>query len=90
MGVQLYRVYVIKNDMGRRYIGLSDDIPRRLGDHNAGVSKWTAKYRPWCLVWTSIPLALSAARKLENLLKRQKGGIGLQPLLNQHGTFSGS
>ncbi|HUL51766.1 MAG TPA: GIY-YIG nuclease family protein, partial [Opitutaceae bacterium] len=62
----------------------------RLGDHNAGISKWTAKYRPWHLIWTSFPLTLSSARKLENLLKRQKGGVGLGALLDQQGRFSGS
>ena len=31
---------------------------------------------PLKLVWTSEELSLSAARKLENSLKRQKGGDG--------------
>ena len=79
-----YQVYMIENECGRRYIGLSEDVRKRLSDHNDGVSKWTAKYRPWRLVWTSGELDLSAARKLENLLKRQKGGAGLAPLLDRH------
>jgi predicted GIY-YIG superfamily endonuclease len=48
----------------------------RLLQHNEGISKWTAKHRPWILVWQSDELGLSEARKLENLLKRQKGGNG--------------
>ena len=85
-----YRVYLLANPTGRRYFGLSDDVGRRLLEHNAGVSQWTAKFRPWSLVWTSHPLDLSAARRLENLLKRQKGGAGLEPLLIEHGAFVGS
>ena len=83
-----YRVYLIENPAGRRYLGLSEDVTERLAQHNAGRSKWTAKYRPWQLVWASSPRSLTEARKLERLLKRQKGGRGLQPLLEQHGTFS--
>ena len=70
-------VYVLRNPQGRSYIGLSEDVHVRLRQHNAGLSQWTAKFRPWTLVWTSGPLALSDARRLENLLKRQKGGAGL-------------
>ena len=73
----LDRVYVLRNDSGRLYIGLSEDVSRRLEQHNAGLSKWTAKYRPWQIAWQSDQLSISEARKLENHLKRQKGGNGL-------------
>ena len=72
----MYRVYVLQNEAGRFYIGLSDDVPRRLEQHNAGVSKWTKTRVPWRLAWQSEEMSLSDARKLENHLKRQKGGAG--------------
>ncbi len=72
-----YHTYILRNPAGRLYIGLSDDVSRRLGQHNSGVSKWTRYRGPWELVWQSEALTLSDARKLENLLKRQKGGAGL-------------
>ena len=71
-----YRVYVLENPAGRHYIGLSENVAKRLTQHNMGESKWTAKHDPWKRVWQSEALDLSAARKLENLLKRQKGGTG--------------
>jgi len=59
-----YQVYVIRNEEGRHYIGLSEDVAQRLVDHNTGVSKWT-KYRgPWRLVWTGEPMTLCGVRKL--------------------------
>ena len=82
--VKIYQVYLVQNSQGRRYIGLSEDVVKRLQDHNAGLSKYTAKFGPWNLVWQSSQMALSDARKLENLLKRQKGGSGLAPLLEKH------
>ena len=72
----MYRAYVIQNEEGRFYIGLSDDVDRRVHDHNSGVSTWTRDRGPWQLRWTSEAMSLSDARKLENLLKRQKGGSG--------------
>ena len=69
-------VYVIQNPAGRYYIGLTDDLQRRLRDHNGGTSKWTRGKGPWNRVWQQGPLTLSEARKLESELKRQKGGDG--------------
>ena len=71
-----YRVYVLRNVQNRHYIGVSDDPQRRLVRHNAGVSRWAGSNGPWKLIWVSDPQSLGAARKLENLLKRQKGGAG--------------
>ena len=82
--VKTYQVYLIENPSGRHYIGLSEDVGKRLADHNAGVSKWTAKHGPWHLVWTSKVMNLSDARHLENALKRQKGGDGLARLLEAY------
>ena len=72
-----YRVYVIRNREGKYYIGLSDDVGRRINQHNRGEARWTRGKGPWKLVWQSGELSLSEARKLENRLKRQKGGHGL-------------
>ncbi len=77
---KVHQVYVLQNPGGRFYIGLSENVQVRLHQHNQGISKWTRKYGPWCLVWTSEHLSLSCARRLENQLKRQKGGIGFQLL----------
>ena len=72
-----YRVYVIQNRERKFYIGVSDDIARRLEQHNTGQSRWTKGRGPWRMIWQSEELSLSEARKLENRMKRQKGGHGL-------------
>ena len=73
---QLYQVYVLQNADGKYYIGITEDVSVRLRQHNDGESKWTAKFRPWELAWTSEKMSLSDARKLENKLKKAKGGNG--------------
>jgi putative endonuclease len=82
----MYYVYVLSNPAGRHYIGMTDDMARRLGQHNAGESKWTAGKGPWSLSWQSQPMSLGEARKLENLMKRQKGGVGLERLKQLNGS----
>ena len=72
----MYKVYVIENPAGRRYIGISSEIQLRLDQHNRGVSKWTKGKGPWELIWTSEAMSLSDARKFENKLKRQGRGSG--------------
>ncbi len=89
MNPNCYRVYLLRNPTGIRYIGLSGDVVRRVQQHNVGVSRWTRDKGPWILEWTSTPRSLGEARKLENLLKRQKGGVGLAPILLREGS-SGS
>ncbi|HSH37697.1 MAG TPA: GIY-YIG nuclease family protein [Chthoniobacterales bacterium] len=75
--VARYRVYVL-HPSWRHYIGLSEAVERRLIQHNSGLSKWTKGKGPWAVVWTSAAMSLSEARKLENHLKRQKGGEGFR------------
>jgi predicted GIY-YIG superfamily endonuclease len=84
-----YWVYVLQNLSGKFYIGLTDNMERRLTDHNTGVSKWTKKRGPWELAWQKGPMSLTDARKLENWLKRQKGGNGFFNLTGLR-TASGS
>ena len=78
-----YRVYVIQNRERKFYIGLSDDVRRRLNQHNIGSSTWTRSRGPWVLIWESAEMNLSQARKLELLLKRQKGGHGFYRIIGQ-------
>ena len=51
----MFYVYVLENPPGRFYIGHTDDLPRRLVEHNdpgRAKSKYTAKHGPWRLVWS--------------------------------------
>jgi putative endonuclease len=82
-----YQVYVIKNAAGKFYIGLSENVQVRLQQHNQGISKWTRYRGPWLLVWTSEYLSLSDARKLENRLKHQKGGVGFRFLIGRQSSL---
>lgn len=48
----MFYVYLLESEPqpGQRYIGVTADLKSRLGEHNAGKSPHTAKFRPWRLV----------------------------------------
>jgi putative endonuclease len=67
-----YYVYILQSQINHSfYKGSTDDLDRRLAEHNAGKVAYSKKFKPWNLVWfTSKPSkkeALSLERKLKNL-----------------------
>ena len=79
-----YRVYVLQNPEGTFYVGVTEDVLRRLEQHNRGESRWTKSRGPWRLVWGSAELSLTEAKKLENRLKRQGRGEGFYTITGLH------
>ena len=57
----------------QHYIGLTQNLRRRLTAHNAGTSKHTAKFRPWRLVAAIWLADQSRARAFEKHLKTGSG-----------------
>ncbi|BDX37592.1 hypothetical protein CYCD_09470 [Tenuifilaceae bacterium CYCD] len=48
-----YTVYAIRSKIdGRIYVGFTQDVQRRLLEHNRGETKSTKGYRPWELIYT--------------------------------------
>jgi predicted GIY-YIG superfamily endonuclease len=45
----MYYVHLIKsiNNPDRKYIGYTEDLDKRLSNHNCGTTPHTAKYMPW-------------------------------------------
>jgi putative endonuclease len=48
----MWYVYIIRSIEfpEQEYIGATEDLKRRLPEHNAGRSRHTAKFKPWTLV----------------------------------------
>ena len=69
-----YFVYAIRSQSRPYiYVGLTDNVERRLGQHNAGYSRTTAPYRPFELVLIEEHPDRQAARDREKFLKSGKG-----------------
>jgi len=73
-----YFVYAIRSKIDRRfYVGFTENVQKRLNEHNSGKTKSTKGYRPWDLIFTTECQTRAEARKLE---KYYKGGSGKEKL----------
>lgn len=71
----MYYVYVIKSKQtDQYYIGLTNDIQRRLKEHNDGHSYWTKSHGPFELVYYEAYRSLEDAKIREKKLKQYKNG----------------
>lgn len=51
----MYSVYILKsNNSNRHYIGCSDNVERRLAEHNKGKVSSTRAFVSWKVVYTEI------------------------------------
>ncbi|HEX3314771.1 MAG TPA: GIY-YIG nuclease family protein [Gemmataceae bacterium] len=67
--------YVLENPSGRFYVGHTDDLERRLVEHNdaeSGDPTFTHKNGPWKLVWSEPHADRSAAMRREKQIKGMK------------------
>jgi len=68
-------VYVLRSVKSRErmYVGLTEDIDRRVDEHNAGKSNSTYRFRPWkceVKIWFDDP---EKAKRFESYLKTGSG-----------------
>ena len=64
-----YYLYILENNGGRHYIGISSDIVKRLSEHNAGRVRSTKFYKPWRIIYKEKCINRIEARKREVILK---------------------
>ena len=69
----MFYVYVIKNDKNRNYVGHTNNIERRIHEHNGGLSPYTKNRGPWRLFYLEEYFTRSEAMKREAFFK---SGIG--------------
>jgi len=78
-----YVVYVIKNKDGKLYIGQTNNLERRLFEHNSKRVFSTKSYCPWVLVYLERVGNRDDARKKGKYLKSGNGKEYLKSLLKQ-------
>ena len=67
-------VYAIQSTVSNRvYVGQTDNMERRLREHNDGRVKSTKREVPWKILSVEVFDERSEARWCENSLKRSKG-----------------
>lgn len=67
-------VYVIKSTVKKfRYVGITNDVARRLIEHNQGKNASTKSYRPFALILKEEYNGYKEARYREKFLKSGQG-----------------
>jgi putative endonuclease len=75
-------VYVLQSEKdGRLYKGMTNDIKRRILEHNSGKHRSTKPYRPWKLIYSEEYETRAEARKREKYLKSGAGREYLHKIL---------
>jgi len=67
-----YHTYILFSpSLQKHYVGSTGDLTTRLRDHNSGRSKYTARGKPWNLIYSKEFQNHTEALKLENKIKRR-------------------
>ncbi len=67
----MFTVYLLRCSNGAFYVGLTDDLPRRLAEHQSGEgARYTREHRPVVLLWKESHSVREAAEAREAQIKR--------------------
>lgn len=76
------KVYILQNSLSRRfYIGSTNNIDRRLEEHNRGKTKSTRQKGEWSLIYTETYSTALDAKRREKRIKSYKGGNAFKRLI---------
>ena len=73
-------VYILSCAHGFHYTGMTNNIHRRLKEHNSGRSSWTSQHLPVTILHTEFFETRRAARTKEKQIKKQGAARYLQML----------
>jgi putative endonuclease len=80
--METYYTYVLRSQKnGRLYTGSTDNIERRLAEHNAGHSKATRHLKPFALIYKEQYYSRAEAYRREMYLKTGRGREELRQIL---------
>jgi len=80
-----YYVYILYSSTTSRYYkGITNDLERRLKEHNLGQEKATRSGLPWTLVWYTFKPTKGQAMVLEKKLKNIGTQKRLQDFMLRH------
>jgi len=80
----MYYVYVLESkDKQHWYFGMTNDVKRRLAEHNSGNSIHTNKFKPWSLRICVTFHTKKSAEEFEQYLKSHSGRAFMKKHLHE-------
>jgi putative endonuclease len=69
-----FYVYLLKSyEYDKLYVGSTNDLRKRLKEHNYGLNQSTKPYKPWKLIYYEACLNITDAKRRERYLKTNQG-----------------
>src|SRR3990167_9654523 len=70
----MYYVYILKSEKNwSRYIGVTEDLKRRLTEHNSGNARYSSAKKPFKIIWYCAFTIKTRAHEFEKYLKSSSG-----------------
>jgi putative endonuclease len=70
----MYKVYILKSLVAEKfYTGKTDNLERRLKEHNDGYTYYSKRYKPWKIVYEEQYVTEQGAVSREKYLKSAAG-----------------
>jgi putative endonuclease len=80
----MYTLYILYSErLDRYYVGYTNDLPRRLSEHNRSKGKYTDSGIPWILVYSESFASKKDAMDREKYIKSRKSKKYLIELVAQ-------
>lgn len=82
----MYKIYVLKSKVAKKsYVGHTDNIERRINEHNSGRNIYTSRYIPWEVVYNEDYKTKEEAIKREKFFKTTRGRRALKRIFDRLG-----
>lgn len=86
----MYYTYVLQSKNTKRlYTGSTNNLRKRLQEHNSGKTYWTRKYKPWKVIYYEACKNEQDARAREKYLKSGPGKQFISNRLKRFLTLTG-
>ena len=69
----MYYVYILRNESEEKYIGTTENLKKRLSEHNNGETKTTKNNGEYKIIWYCAFTHKSRAYEFEKYLKSSSG-----------------
>ncbi len=77
-------LYILKSSVfNKSYTGITNDLDRRLKEHNSGKHFYTKRHRPWVMIYNEKYDNLKEAREREKYLRSASGRKFLKELFSR-------